>query len=197
VRPGWRCPRRPPGGRPPAALTRDRVPQVPCLTGKSPNAVESRLQKYSASPRTQIKSISPAIPHPSEGRFAIVTNVGHGMRWTRRRALTNGAIRGRRSRVVLTPRRWRQVSRNDPRERRWQKSPVTGESAKEPVKTIAQGMPGQPGEPMATTLVCFLFRTRGCGCSGHPAFPAPSDSPGRMVHAQLGRSAPRGGGIVS
>jgi hypothetical protein len=26
-----------------------------------------------------------------------------------------------------------------------------------------------------TTLVCFvLFRTRGCGCDGHPAFPAPS-----------------------
>jgi hypothetical protein len=28
--------------------------------------------------------------------------------------------------------------------RRWQKSPVTGESAKETVKTIAQGMPGVP-----------------------------------------------------
>src|ERR1700676_522884 len=36
-------------------------------------------------------------------------------------------------------------------------------------------MPGQLGEPVVTTLVCFiLFRTRGCGCSGHPAFPAPS-----------------------
>jgi hypothetical protein len=42
-------------------------------------------------------------------------------------------------------------------------------------KTIARGMPGQLGEPVVTTLVCFiLFRTRGCGCSGHPAFPAPS-----------------------
>jgi hypothetical protein len=27
------------------------------------------------------------------------------------------------------------------RERRWQESPVTGESTKETVKTIAQGMP--------------------------------------------------------
>src|SRR5215210_5351157 len=32
-----------------------------------------------------------------------------GMRWTRIAPLTNGAERGRRSRVVLTPRRWRQV----------------------------------------------------------------------------------------
>ena len=29
--------------------------------------------------------------------------------------------------------------------------------------------------PSVTTLVCFVFfRTRGCGCIGHPAFPAPS-----------------------
>src|SRR6266478_6005461 len=42
-------------------------------------------------------------------------------------------------------------------------------------KTIARGMPVDPSEPVVTTLVCFvLFRTRGCGCSGHPAFPAPS-----------------------
>jgi hypothetical protein len=28
---------------------------------------------------------------------------------------------------------------------------------------------------VVTTLVCFvLFRTRGCGCNGHPAFPTPS-----------------------
>jgi len=43
--------------------------------------------------------------------------------------------------VVLTPRRWRQVSRSDPRKRWWQKSPVTEESAKETVKTIARGKP--------------------------------------------------------
>ena len=32
-----------------------------------------------------------------------------------------------------------------------------------------------PSEPVVTTLVCFVsFRTRGCGCSERPAFPAPS-----------------------
>jgi hypothetical protein len=39
----------------------------------------------------------------------------------------------------------------------WQKSPVTKESAKETVKTIAQGMPGRSGEPVVTMLVCFFI----------------------------------------
>src|SRR5216683_4168378 len=34
------------------------------------------------------------------------------MRWTRSLRKTNASARGRRSRVVLTPRRWRQVARN-------------------------------------------------------------------------------------
>jgi hypothetical protein len=44
-----------------------------------------------------------------EGRFAVVTNVGCGMRWTLWRRADERRQRGRRSRVVLTPRRWRQV----------------------------------------------------------------------------------------
>ena len=58
-----------------------------------------------------------------------------------------------------------------PAKRRWQKSPVTGESAKETVKTIAQGMPGDSGEPVVTT-VCFLPLHTGRGRIGRPAFPA-------------------------
>ena len=48
-------------------------------------AVQPRLQKYSASPPTQINSKTFAIPSHTEGRFAIVTDVGCGMRWTRQR----------------------------------------------------------------------------------------------------------------
>ena len=47
--------------------------------------VQSPSQKYSRSHLTQITSISPAIPAHTKGRFAIVTNVGQGMRWTRMR----------------------------------------------------------------------------------------------------------------
>jgi hypothetical protein len=97
-----------------------------------------------------------------------------GMWWTRQRGLTNGAEAD--GEVVWS---WRPDAgvkcRGFSARRRWQKSPVTGESTKETVKTIAQGRPGVSGGPVVTTLVCFLFCTRGCGCSGHPAFPAPSD----------------------
>src|SRR5438045_7925813 len=41
--------------------------------------------------------------------------------------------------------------------RRWQESPVTGESAKETVKTIARGMPGVSGVTVVTMLVCFFI----------------------------------------
>src|ERR1700756_4494046 len=41
-------------------------------------------------------------------------------------------------------------------------------------KTIARGRPVCSGEPVVTTLVCLSPYTRGCGCIGHPAFPAPS-----------------------
>jgi hypothetical protein len=57
------------------------------------------------------------------------------------------------------------------RRRRWQQSPVTGESTKETVKTIAQGRPDCSGEPVVTMLVCFYFCTRGCGCGRASGFP--------------------------
>ena len=54
--------------------------------------VQPPLQKYSASRLTQISSLSRAVPCPNEGRFAIVTDVGRGMRWTRLRLKTKGAF---------------------------------------------------------------------------------------------------------
>jgi len=55
------------------------------------------------------------------------------MRWTQAARLTGDAAGGRRSRVVLTPRRWRQVLEKQAFQgRRWQESPVTGESAYKP-----------------------------------------------------------------
>jgi len=59
-----------------------------------------------------------AVPHPHEGRFAIVTDVGSGMRWPR--WITGRAIRsGRQNRVVLAPRRWGQAGGWWFRRRRW------------------------------------------------------------------------------
>src|SRR6266404_8244033 len=64
-------------------------------------------------------------------------------------------------------------------------------------KTIARGMPGDSGVTVVTTLVCFVFfGTRGCGCIGHPAFPAPSIISGRMVLKKNRRKAKRDRGAV-
>jgi hypothetical protein len=81
------------------------------------------------------------VPSLIEGRFAIVTDVGSGMRWTRQCRQTSGAECGRRSRVVLMPRRWRQVGGDD-LPAMVARKPITRESTKQAVKTIAQGMPG-------------------------------------------------------
>src|SRR5216683_5165538 len=56
--------------------------------------VESRLQKYFCFRTPQITSTTPAIPSHQEERFAIVTDVGCGMRWTRQRLARDG-IAGR------------------------------------------------------------------------------------------------------
>jgi len=45
--------------------------------------VQPPFEKYFRFHLTQITGLSPAIPFPIEGRFAIVTDVGFGMRWTR------------------------------------------------------------------------------------------------------------------
>ena len=106
-------------------------------------------------------------PVPHRGAF----RDRHG-RWVRDAMdalapLDEGRESGRRSRVVLTPRCWRQVlERQASRGRRWQKSPITGESAKETVKTIAQGRPDESGVPVVTNSCAFYQCTRAVGAAG-------------------------------
>src|ERR1700730_7935802 len=125
------------------------------------------------------------------------------MRWTRQRFARDGIAGrverpvsdqqhadercccGRRSRVVLTPRRWCQV-------RGWQVGPTGRGQNLNPLTTVAKE-PGHRGEPDISrkTIACGnagRFRctrcyscafyhyncTRGRGCNGHPAFPTPS-----------------------
>jgi hypothetical protein len=70
-------------------------------------------------------------PGPHKGAFRDRHERKVGMRWTRAAPKTRALPCGRRSRVVLTPRRWRQVLEKQASwGRRWQTSPVAGESAK-------------------------------------------------------------------
>jgi hypothetical protein len=88
-----------------------------CPTGKSPNAIER--------PRSPVQSLLKNIPNfrisesdlYSEPSRTHKRGVSRSSRTLARDAMDAGALqdelrsRGRRSRVVLTPRRWRQVSR--------------------------------------------------------------------------------------
>jgi len=49
-----------------------------------PKSVKPLREKYSDFQKARITAISFAVLFPQEGRFAVVTDVGSGMRWTRR-----------------------------------------------------------------------------------------------------------------
>jgi hypothetical protein len=117
------------------------------------------------------------------------------MRWTRAARLTGDAGCGRRSRVVLMPRRWHQVGEK-------QFSPAT--VANKPghrgerevtVKTIARGMPGDSGVTVVTNARAIYHTTRGCGRIGarHSLLPLgaalrPCDLGGTSFMVNLARS---------
>ena len=75
--------------------------------------------------------------------------------------------------MVLTPRRRRQVCEKTRRRRR-QESPISGESTKETVKTIACGNAGCPGATVVTTLVCYQHTAHeAAGATGTRHSPRP------------------------
>jgi hypothetical protein len=98
--------------------------------------VQLSFKKFFAFAVGQITFRSSRHPVPNqEGRFAVVTKRWRGMRWTqaahgRMRQLVDGE-------VVWSWHRDAGVKLMETfRKRRWQESPFTGESTKEPVKTI-------------------------------------------------------------
>jgi hypothetical protein len=152
--------------------------------GKSPEtcpALRGKIFRFS-SPANQL--LLSCRPVPKEGTSAVVTNVGAGcggrnsvvarlMRADERRWCV------RRSRVVLTPRRWRQVCGRRCRpsrarhaaQARVARTPGRPGEREISRKTIAQGMPVATGEPVALPRAFFCPNH---GCIEHPAFPAPS-----------------------
>jgi hypothetical protein len=96
----------------------------------------------------------------SEGRFAIVTNVGNGMRWTQAARLTSALPCGRRSRVVLTPRRWCQVGGGNSAGDGGKQARSPGRARRKPLKPLRRGCRVNPAVTVVTMLVWFLFFPR-------------------------------------
>ena len=76
--------------------------------------------------------------------------------------------------------------------------PITGESTKETVKTIAQGMPGESGVTVVTMLVCFFHIAReAAGAAGARHSLRPLTGEGGRFRAELARNARRDREAVS
>jgi hypothetical protein len=66
-----------------ADLDRTTNATVICPSGSFPETLSSPFAKNISLRRwVEAALVIPIVPHPHEGRFAIVTNVGRGMRWT-------------------------------------------------------------------------------------------------------------------
>ena len=98
------------------------------------------------------------VSFPIEGPLAIVTDVGSGMRWThiaeRNHCATSGVCADGEVVWFWRPDAGAKVRGCKFAERRWQKSPVTEESTKDTVKTIAQGRP-EAGSNGRRNTNCF------------------------------------------
>src|SRR5579872_6999929 len=99
--------------------------------------------------------LSRIVPPRQEGRLAIVTNAGRDA-VDALAPLTNGARGGRRSRVVLTPRRWRQVCGDIPQAMVAKKPGSPGRARRKPLKPL-RGECRATGVTVVTMLVCFLL----------------------------------------
>jgi hypothetical protein len=129
-------------------------------------AVQPSSQKYFAFAVGQIISTSSPRPASIRGAYASSRTLGAGCdgrgSGARRAALARTAKSCGPDAPTLASSFAKQFAR-----RRWQQSPVTGESTEETVKTIAQGRPGETGEPVVTMLVCFIhFAREAAGATG-------------------------------
>jgi hypothetical protein len=118
--------------------------------------VQPCVKKYFAFAVGQIISTSSPRPVPLEGRLAIVTDAGRDAVDAGSASDEGADLRTAKSCGPDAPTLASSFAKQFAR-RRWQTSPVTGESPKETVKTIARGMPGDPGVTVVTMLVCFFI----------------------------------------
>src|ERR1700722_8403031 len=111
------------------------------------------------------------------------------MRWTRVALLTRALSCGRRSRVVLTPRRWRQVSQRRLREAKVANKPGHLGEREISCKPSRAGMPGDPGATVVTNACAYYTSRTRLRVQRAPGIPRALF--GRRIPAQLGRIARR------
>jgi hypothetical protein len=95
--------------------------------------------------------------------------------------------------VVLAPRRWCQVGGRKSADDGGKKARSPGRARSKPLKPLRGECRMLSGASAVNTRAHTYYpqRARGCGCTGHPAFPAPSVFEGPISSTTRARSAPR------
>jgi hypothetical protein len=127
-------------------------------------SVKSHHEKDSACAVGQITGSSSRVP-PAKGRYAIVTSVGRGMRWTLWLHPTSEAHGGRQRRVVLISRRWDQALLRRFARRRGLSSPAPRGERVMSRNTVAQGMPECSAYLWFRTRVLFYLAHEAAGAT--------------------------------
>jgi hypothetical protein len=99
------------------------------------------------------------IPAQHRGAFRDRHERKVGMRWTRVARLTRALTCGWRSRVVLTPRRWRQVGESNFTNDGGKQARSPRRARRKPLKPLRAGMPGDPGATVVTNA-CAYYTSR-------------------------------------
>ncbi len=147
---------------------------------------------------TQITfTIRPVPPHMRGGSRSSRTR--GGMRWTRTTLLTRACACGRRSRVVLMPRRWHQVGGGNSVNDGGKKARSPGRARRKPLKPLRAGMPGDSGELAVNTRVHLPLPCahEAAGASGTRHSPRPLMAEGGTNRPNLARNARRDREAVS
>jgi hypothetical protein len=119
--------------------------------------VQPNCEKYFARPVGQIISTSSPHPGPKRGAYRDRHERWARMRWTRRRARRARQC-VRRSRVVLTPRRWRQVAQKYLRGDGDNKARSPGRARRKPLKPLRREGRTASAEPVCSCAfaLCIL-----------------------------------------
>ena len=167
-----------------ASLLRQNNP-----TGKSVTGLSSPFAK-NIPLRNSTKSLlyrrRPASP---EGRFAIVTDVRRDAMDASGAAKTRALFRGRRSRVVLMPRRWHQVGGKCPADEGGKKARSPGRARRKPLKPLRRESRMFPVEPVVLPP-CF-FCTGPTGAIGTRLSLRPLNEEGGTNRPNLARNMRR------
>jgi hypothetical protein len=123
--------------------------------------VHPLAQKHSAFARAKITSIS-APSRPTEGRSRSSRNAGRDTMDANRRSTRRGVC-GRRSRVVLTPRRWRQVLRGNSQSDGGKRARSPGRARRKPLKPLCRESRIDPVSLWFLTRVLTTFAHEAAG----------------------------------